>query len=366
LIVGWLQAVCEPLAYLHDKGTVHLNIKPANIRLTPAGEVFLVDTGLPGLGIHVGTGGYASPEQARQEAATAASDIYSLGATLYTLLTGHAPPEALRRESGLHTLEAPREANPDVEPYLSLAAMRALDMRPDVRFESVDDFAQAMERPIGRAAYQPSGPRRTPSSQAASPPPPRLPRRIRRQMQQRTILGMVALMLVTAVGVAAIFLLSGQFQLANQEPEAATATTQSEIIAALTQLAPTITPSPPPTDTPEPTPAPLLDTRTGARLLYVPGGVFRYGDDEGEDDETPSNVIRVDAFFIDETEVSNGQYQLCVESGACNPPLNTGATFHPAYFGDPNFDNYPVIFVNWNNADAFCQWRNARLPTEAE
>ena len=71
-------------------------------------------------------------------------------------------------------------------------------------------------------------------------------------------------------------------------------------------------------------------------------------------------------FFIDETEVTNGQYAQCVAAGACAQPQRNTATYHPAYFGDPAYDDYPVIFVSWYQAEAFCDWRGARLPSEAE
>ena len=74
-------------------GQVHLDIKPANIRLAPDGAVFLVDSGLPGLGIAPGSRGYAAPEQEKKsDEVGPASDIYGLGATLYTLLTDTVPP----------------------------------------------------------------------------------------------------------------------------------------------------------------------------------------------------------------------------------------------------------------------------------
>ncbi len=365
LVVAWLGAVCRPLAYLHRHDALHLNIKPANIRLTPAGDVFLVDTGLPGLGISVGASGYAAPEQASQTEVTATSDIYSLGATLYTALTGETPPDALRRRSGLVDLRAPREVNPDVSPYLSIAAMRALDLRPDVRFETADAFAAALERPADGAAAVPEAGRRTPR-QAPAAPPPRRPSRTRRQLERRAIVGLLIVLLIVVVAGLGINALASRQQLPGGSESAATATVQSQIIAALTQLAPTATSTPPPTETPVPTPAPLVDTQTGARMVFVPRSVFRMGFDEGEADERPAFITRIDDFFIDETEVDNGAYRRCVDEGACAPPFNAGATFHPAYYGDPAYDDYPVIFVTWSQADAFCRWRGARLPSEAE
>jgi formylglycine-generating enzyme required for sulfatase activity len=109
-----------------------------------------------------------------------------------------------------------------------------------------------------------------------------------------------------------------------------------------------------------------VDELTGAQMIYIQSGIFRMGNDEGETDEAPSHIVRLDAYFIDETEVTNGQYRVCVEVGECAPPDRPGATYHEAYYGDPGFDDYPVIFVNWYDARDFCAWRGVRLPSEAE
>jgi formylglycine-generating enzyme required for sulfatase activity len=101
-------------------------------------------------------------------------------------------------------------------------------------------------------------------------------------------------------------------------------------------------------------------------MIFMPGGVFRLGNDEGSDDEKPSQLVRINPFYIDETEVANGQYAQCVEAGACDPPQSPNATYHDAYYGNSGYDDYPVIFVNWYAADTFCAWRDARLPSEAE
>ena len=367
LIVNWLQAAAKPLTYLHDHGRLHLNVKPANLRLTPDGAIFLVDTGLPGLGVPVGRSGYAAPEQQSQLEVTAASDIYSLGATLYTLLTGQVPPDALRRESGLAELMPAREVNPNVEPYLSLVATRAMSLRPDTRYETAADFANALARPTGHPVPESPTPRRTPARAAANKPAAALPRRpvkTRRQMETRTIWALTAVLLIAA-GVMLGLFLSTQNESPPVTEAEATATLESAVVSALTALAPTPTPLPEPTIPPTPTPEPFI-TETGSRMLYVPGGVFRLGADEGENNEKPSQLIRLDPYFIDETEVTNAHYAQCVAAGVCAPPRSSQATYHPAYHDAAAYADYPVIHVNWFDAQTFCDWRGARLPSEAE
>ncbi len=275
LIINWMKAVCEPLSYLHQEGQLHLDIKPANIRLTPSGEVFLVDSGLPGIGTRPHEKGYGAPEQQAQMEVTPASDIYSLGATLYTLLTTQAPPNALSRESGLENLVPAREVNPNVEPYLSLIATRAMSLRPDTRYDSVDDFAVALDRPVGHPQPETAEPRRSDANAFVPPPPPRLPPSRRRRMETRAIVGLVALLLliITAGVTIGIFNLGGQGNVTEAE---ATTTLESAVVAALTAVAPTATPSPAPTEPPTPTPEPFI-TKTGARMLYIPDGVFSDG-----------------------------------------------------------------------------------------
>jgi formylglycine-generating enzyme required for sulfatase activity len=365
LIVGYMQAVCEPLAYLHAHGRLHLDIKPTNVRVTPDGDVFLVDTGLPGLGTRPHEPGFGAPEQQAQGEVSPASDIYSLGATLYALLTNERPANALSRESGLADLVPAREANPDVEPYLSLVAARAMSLRPDSRYESASDFAQALNRPAGYRAAPAGPPRRVPEQAAPVAPPPRLPASRRRQMERRTIYGLLGLLLfVIVLGTAFGALnMGGPAEISEAE---ATATLESAVVAALTAIAPTATAIPEPTVPPTPTPQPFI-TSTGSRMLYVPEGIFRMGDDESEQrDQQPSHLIRLDAYYIDETEVTNAAYAQCVDDGVCAPPDSPNATYHGSYYGNPAFDDYPVIFVSWFDADVFCTWRDGRLPSEAE
>src|SRR5690606_8556948 len=194
-------------------------------------------------------------------------------------------------------------------------------------------------------------------------PPPRRPGVRRRQIEQRTIVALSTLLLLIVA--ASVALAQIDFARLGVTEEEATATTQSEIIAALTAVAPTFTPTPDPTSLPTPTPEPFI-AETGARMIYVPGGVFRMGDDEGEADQKPSRMVQLDPFYMDETEVTDAQYQLCVDAGTCQPPDSPNATYHPAFYGCSAYAVDRVIFVNWHKANTLCEWRGARLRSEAE
>jgi formylglycine-generating enzyme required for sulfatase activity len=105
-------------------------------------------------------------------------------------------------------------------------------------------------------------------------------------------------------------------------------------------------------------------------LLYIPEGSFFMGAfDSGRfayDNEKPFHEVYVDAFFLDETEVTNAMYERCVKSGICEPPADISSHTRESYYGNPDFADYPVIFVTWYQADTYCKWAGRRLPTEAE
>jgi serine/threonine-protein kinase len=104
----------------------------------------------------------------------------------------------------------------------------------------------------------------------------------------------------------------------------------------------------------------------GETLVYVPAGEFTMGD--GAND-APIHTVYLDAFWIDQTEVTNKQYKVCVDAGTCEPPDSMNSFAHPSYFGNPEFDNYPVLYVNWDKANRYCEvWKggDGDLPTEAQ
>jgi formylglycine-generating enzyme required for sulfatase activity len=116
-------------------------------------------------------------------------------------------------------------------------------------------------------------------------------------------------------------------------------------------------------------PLPEIRDDTGAEMNLVPAGEFAMGSERGETDEQPVHTVYLDDFYIDRFEVTNKMYQACVDAGQCESPRQIyffAESPSKIYFGNPQYDNYPVIYVDWNLAKAYCEWRGARLPTEAE
>ena len=104
----------------------------------------------------------------------------------------------------------------------------------------------------------------------------------------------------------------------------------------------------------------------GMQSMYVPAGTFTMGNESGNNDEKPVHEVYLDAFWIDQTEVTNAMYAQCVAATTCQPPASAASYTHTPYYGNPEFDTYPVVYVSWSQAQAYCQWAGRRLPTEAE
>jgi hypothetical protein len=165
-LLGRFLAVCNTVAYAHSRGILHRDLKPANVMLGKYGETLVVDWGLAKpfdrdragveettlapttgegeegtqLGQVVGTPPFMSPEQAagRWDAVGPASDVYSLGATLYALLTGEAPYRGTPREIldrvQRGEFSPPRQQNRAVPPALQAVCFKAMALRPEDRY----------------------------------------------------------------------------------------------------------------------------------------------------------------------------------------------------------------------------------------
>ena len=110
----------------------------------------------------------------------------------------------------------------------------------------------------------------------------------------------------------------------------------------------------------------LLREKDNMMMMYVPAGEFTMGSKEGNDDEKPVHLVYLDTYWIDQTEVTNGQYEKCVMESVCTQPGSVNSDTRVSYFGNNEFMDYPVMKVVWDQANTYCQWAGGRLPTEAE
>ncbi len=102
----------------------------------------------------------------------------------------------------------------------------------------------------------------------------------------------------------------------------------------------------------------------GMVQVFVPAGEFLMGEDDRDTIVSyPRHPVYLDAFWIDQTEVSNAMYALCVQDGVCRQPAYPEEY---AYYGGPDYADYPAVYITWDEAQAYCHWAGRRLPTEAE
>jgi formylglycine-generating enzyme required for sulfatase activity len=174
-------------------------------------------------------------------------------------------------------------------------------------------------------------------------------------------------------------------------PTLVPSSTLSTTVAPIETPVSTLTPIPTNTTEPQTSSTPeelgvgstMISEKDGMVMVYVPAGEFQMGSDPDEalaecqkfntdcqrdwfTDEEPIHTVDLNAYWIDQTEVTNAMYVKCVKAGACDPPDESESYTHDSYYGDSEYNDYPVMYVSWNDAIAYCEWVDRRLPTEAE
>jgi len=153
-----IKQVCNALEYLHEQTPpiIHRDIKPANILITPQGQAILVDFGIAkfyhtykstSTGARGLTPGYAPPEQYSNGRTDTRSDIYALGATIYTLTTGKIPPEAITRIVHNTPIPSPRQFNAGLSQRFEELILKAMAITVSDRFQTASLLQHALLKP---------------------------------------------------------------------------------------------------------------------------------------------------------------------------------------------------------------------------
>jgi formylglycine-generating enzyme required for sulfatase activity len=338
----WLGPVAETLDFIHGRGVVHRDVKPANILFHATGTAYVSDfgiakalaagdSGLTMTGHGVGTPQYMAPEQAMGRDLSGAADQYALAATLYEALRG-APPFAGNTPLEI-AVRKEKEPPPPIQDHVpglpkeaARAVMRALSRDPGKRFASCVEFARAFARGVADLDGQGDG----------TPDPPA--RRLSPWLAGAAALGVAA--------VAALLWLPRP-QPAPSPPGGRVIPAWARISAAQIEVAQRL-------ELPV-----AFENALGMRFVLVPEGSFAMGD---ETDGPVTRVTLTRPFHMQATEVTNGQFRRfrgAHDSGRIGEA--------PA-----NGDDQPAVNVSWEDARAFAQWltkidgREYRLPTEAE
>ncbi len=416
--------ICEGVGAAHDRGIVHRDLKPENVLLANTGRrtvVKVLDFGLARMNsgqssvmMTVGTYEYMSPEQASEgsEELDARCDVFALGVMLVEMLTGRRLPgdgkksweRVVDNGRGAEFVAALATTRPGVPALVWSAAKCALARRPSDRFADAEVLGEALSAawagvagPVTEERASATAQRPTPRPQVAvaaplasvvvmpsmatprvAPPPP-VVREAPRPPPVAAVTapiaktqvwedapgrsrGVPAWQKVTAGAVALVALGGGGYALLGRTTETPR-TPSSPVVGAADAVTPVVATTPPPTQA-----APRCDDG----MVLVPGGTLPQG-------SSASAGATVPAFCLDRTEVTVAAFRACVSVGRCVAPdpsvdfegvtaamhrrYDPYCTLHPRF---ADSDKTPVNCVAFEQAQAYCQQRRARLPSETE
>jgi formylglycine-generating enzyme required for sulfatase activity/serine/threonine protein kinase len=414
-----LKDVASGLVLLHDQRNpiVHRDLKPSNILFDAEEHAKIADLGLaqvPGglsqrsrLGSvaqsHPGTPAYMSPEQEKTEAMLRpTSDIYTLGVIAFEMLTGVnynmqppgtklselcvvPPPVSNLIDSMLakdvdHRIWDGKKLFDQLNNLENVSAVKSEPVRSIFTKEKAAQLTSNVEKETGpevksNFAETPPVPANKVDLGTAQPDTP-----VQKPAGHFPLRkwGLIVFGLL-AVGIFALFFLTTQ----NQKLYVPKTEETKPMVVAVSPAAtetrqPTSEPTKQPTiaftSTLAVTAVPTLgigsskiSEKDGMEMVYVPEGEFTMGSayitifgPQNYCDTCPVHKVKLNSFWIDKFEVTNNQYSLCVGDGDCFVPEEVENYENPEYY------NHPVVFVDWDDANKYCNWAGRRLPTEAE
>ncbi|MBE2270200.1 MAG: SUMF1/EgtB/PvdO family nonheme iron enzyme [Anaerolinea sp.] len=360
--------IASALDYAHNQNIIHRDLKPQNVLLDEAGNAVLSDFGIAKIvsatttltqtGAIIGTPSYMSPEQWKGLPLDRRADIYAFGVVVYEMLTGALPFNADSASAMMykHLSDRPspvQEHRAELPLAVNVVLLRALAKEPEDRYETAGEFYKALHEALYSPAsavlvdqkratiHRPSGTDVAMATTEVS------------RVKQRPFVLIGAVAAVAIIAVVALLLATS-----TGSPPVPTATAAGPLIAGQTRI----------------------DNRNVTQV-YVPLGCFQMGSDpradtRASDNELPAHDVCLSAFWIDQFEVTNNQFQAFVDAGGYTSNewwtvegwawLQRNGFVGPETRGGADAGDQPRANISWYEADAYARWRGGRLPTEAE
>ena len=340
--------ILEGINYAHKQGVIHRDLKPSNIIVTPENEIKITDFGIArmeGQALHTKTGtkmgtiSYMSPEQIKGENVDEQSDIYSLGITLYVMLAGKLPFDTTENTSDFiimnkiinEPIKDPREYYPYIPEWLVEIVYKAIEKDKRKRIKNIEEFLILLKNQKDEIKNEDKITKDIISEHQKiitknvnnNIIKPTENKKNKKRVYFFSSLLLIILSTILFYNYDKTKNINDQRNIDNKEnivPELKTTKTKDY------------------------------------DMVYVEGGTFMMGSDEGEADEKPVHSVTVNSFYISKYEVTQKEWISIMGN-------------NPSYFKG---DNLPVEKVSWNDIQEFIKklnqktGKNYRLPTEAE